>query len=154
MKDVIMHLRRDMEAGPTSSEIVPYKPQEIARPRRPEAPPVVQAAGGNGRFAYDEFFSGIDSPHNERACRNAVDRFLAWYEERGLALNQVRPAHGGDYINTLAKEDGEPASTGRPREQSRASRELHGAQFPRAGWPPASTAIVHPRLRADRSTGR
>lgn len=93
-----------------SSKIVPYKPQEPARPGQPEAPSIVRAAGGNARFAYDEFFSGIDSPHTERAYRNAVHRFLAWCEARGLALNQVRPSDVADYVKTLAKQDGERAS--------------------------------------------
>lgn len=93
-----------------TSEIVPYKPQQIARPGQPEPPAIVQAAGGNARFAYEEFFSGIDSPHTERAYRNAVHRFLAWCDRRGLALSQVRPADLADYIKTLAKENGEPES--------------------------------------------
>lgn len=93
-----------------SSEIVPYKPHEIARPGQPKPPAIIQASGGNARFAYEEFFSGIDSPHTERAYRNAVHRFLAWCDERGLALNQVRPADVGDYIKKLAKENDEPAS--------------------------------------------
>jgi hypothetical protein len=83
----------------------------LARLGQAEAPAIVQAAGGNACFAYDEFFSGIDSPHTERAYRNAVHRFLAWCEERGLALNQVRPSDVGDYIKKLAKETGEPSSS-------------------------------------------
>ena len=73
-------------------------------------PAIVIAAGGNARFAYEEFFSGIDSPHTERAYRNAVHRFLAWCEERGLALHQVKPADVSDYIKKLTKPDGSLAS--------------------------------------------
>ena len=67
-----------------SSEIVPYTPHEIARPGQPEAPAIIQAGGGNARFAYEEFFSGIDSPRTEWAHRNAVRRFLAWCESRRI----------------------------------------------------------------------
>ena len=45
-----------------SNEIVPYQPQEIARPGQPRAPVIVEVAAGNARFAYAQFFSGIDSP--------------------------------------------------------------------------------------------
>ena len=74
-----------------SNEIVPYKPHELARPGQPEALAIIQAGGGDARFAYEDFFSGIGSPHAERAYRNAVHRLLAWCNDRGLALNQVRP---------------------------------------------------------------
>ncbi len=72
-----------------SNEIAPYKPHEIARPGPPEATAIVEGAGGNARFAYEESFSGIDRPHTERAYRNARHRFLAWCEERVSACEQA-----------------------------------------------------------------
>jgi site-specific recombinase XerD len=92
------------------ADIIRVEAKQVAA-RDPDDPPaIVQAAGGNARFAYGEFFSGIDSPHTERAYRNAVHRFLAWCESRGLALNQVKPSDVGEYIKTLSKDDGSPAS--------------------------------------------
>jgi hypothetical protein len=60
-----------------TNDIIRIEARALARPGQPDAPAIVQAAGGNARFAYEEFFSGIDSPHTERAYRNAVHRFLA-----------------------------------------------------------------------------
>src|SRR5262249_39001879 len=49
---------------------------------------------------------GIDSPHTERAYRSAVNRFLSWCDNQGLALARVQPADVSEYIKQLAKKDG------------------------------------------------
>jgi site-specific recombinase XerD len=93
-----------------SSEVLPVRTR-VSTDHSAELPVLVQSAGGNARFAYEEFFSGIDSPHTERAYRHAVHRFLAWCEDRGLALPQVRPADVSEYVKTLKSEEaGEPLS--------------------------------------------
>ena len=43
----------------------------------------------------------IESPHTYRAYRHAVDRFLAWCAERGVALPQISPALLGEYVRKL-----------------------------------------------------
>jgi integrase/recombinase XerD len=66
---------------------------------RPGPPALVIAAGKAAAFAYAEFFGAeIESPHTYRACRAAVDRFLAWCGERSVALTQVSPVVVGEYI--------------------------------------------------------
>lgn len=83
-----------------------------------DMPAVVRFAGGNARFAYEEFFSGIDSSETERAYRNAVKRFLEWCEEKQLALQEIRPTHVSDYIKHLKNlKTDEPAG--------KATRKLH-----------------------------
>lgn len=94
-----------------TKEIVRVEARPVARTEESDAPAIVLAAGGNARFAYEEFFSGIDSPHTERAYRHAVHRFLAWCQDRNIALQQVKPADVGEYIKKLANpETGRPAS--------------------------------------------
>lgn len=65
-------------------------------------PALILEAGGNARFAYDEFFRAtINNPHTRRAYARTVDRFLAWCESRGLQLHNITPGIAGDYINGL-----------------------------------------------------
>lgn len=91
-------------------EIVRCEPQDLHQSELLNLPTVVQDAGAGARFAYGEFFSGIDSPHTERAYRGAVHRFLAWCESRGIALSRVRPTDVSGYIKSLAKHNGEAVS--------------------------------------------
>lgn len=65
-------------------------------------PALISRAGGNARFAYDEFFRAtISNPHTRRAYARTVDRFLSWCEERKLELHNITPGLAGDYINGL-----------------------------------------------------
>jgi integrase/recombinase XerD len=81
-------------------ELVPVEGQEVARAgHRSGAPAIITAAGKAAAFAYAEFFGAeIESLHTYRAYRYAVDQFLAWCGERGLALQRVSPALVGDYV--------------------------------------------------------
>jgi site-specific recombinase XerD len=88
-----------------TTEIIPVRARQVSAPGRGTFPAPIAEAGSNARFAYEEFFAGIDSPHTERAYRQAVHRFLSWCEARSLALKQVMPAHVGEYIKTLGTDD-------------------------------------------------
>jgi hypothetical protein len=81
-------------------ELVPVTAREVARAEDRGGPPaIVTAAGKAAAFAYAEFFGAeIESPHTYRAYRHAVDRFLAWCAEGGIALPQIGPAVVGEYI--------------------------------------------------------
>jgi site-specific recombinase XerD len=80
-------------------EVVPVTGREVVVGERPGPPALVTAAGKAAVFAYAEFFGAeIESPHTYRAYRRAVDRFLAWCEERGVALTQVSPVVVGEYV--------------------------------------------------------
>jgi len=91
-----------------------------------ETPALVIGAGPNARFAYQEFLSGLDSPHTERAYRSAVERFLRHCEALSLGLTQISPGVVSDYIKGLEKQipgrDGE-ATHFEPA--SKPTRKLH-----------------------------
>lgn len=94
-----------------SKEIVTWEQRETVTSDRFEPPAIVREAGGNARFAYDEFFRAeIDNDHTRRAYRHAVNRFLIWTEGRGLALQQISPSVVGEYLRQLTTAKGPPAS--------------------------------------------
>ena len=67
-----------------------------------ELPAVIAEAGGNARYAYEEFFEGlIANEHTRRAYRRAVDRFLAHVNDLGLSLGQVTPKLVRAYLDKL-----------------------------------------------------
>ena len=76
---------------------------EIALRQLPEVvPAIIDRAGGNARFAYDEFFrASINNEHTRRAYARIVGRLLAWCELNGLELLQITPGLAGDYITQL-----------------------------------------------------
>ncbi len=78
----------------------------------PSAPPaIIVSAGGNARFAYQEFFqASIENPHTRRAYRRAVDRLLNWCCDRDVPLSQVTPWLIGEYLGSLTTGDGRPLS--------------------------------------------
>lgn len=109
---------------------LPSKPGNLLPQVRVEPadqlPAVVEAAGGNARFAYEEFLAGIDSPHTARAYRHALNRFLAHVDNLGLELHQVTPKAVSAYLKSLQAEvrgkRGEPA---RFQEASKPMKKLH-----------------------------
>jgi site-specific recombinase XerD len=64
-------------------------------------PAVVEEAGSNARFAYEEFFTSLDSPHTVEAYRRDLHRFLAHVHDLGLSLHQVTPKLVRAYIDNL-----------------------------------------------------
>ncbi len=87
-----------------AGELVPSPDQELALPGQRHAPPaLVTEAGKAAAFAYAEFFGAtIQNPNTYRAYRQAVDTFLAWCEQQGLALAQVSPMLVSAYIRELS----------------------------------------------------
>jgi len=67
-------------------------------------PDIVRRAGQAAVFAAEEFFYGaIRNEHTRTAYRRAVDRFLAWCEQRGLELPRIAPGDVGQYFDGLRK---------------------------------------------------
>ena len=64
-------------------------------------PAVVEEAGANARYAYEEFFTELDSPHTITAYRRDLHRFLDHVHALGLALPQVTPKLVRAYIDHL-----------------------------------------------------
>jgi integrase/recombinase XerD len=65
-------------------------------------PSLVLQAGGNARFAWDEWFSAeLRNPHTRRAYGHAVRQFLCWCEARTLALRDITPGTVGEYYDAL-----------------------------------------------------
>lgn len=68
-------------------------------------PDIVHRAGKAAVFAAEEFFYGAIRNDNTRtAYRRAVDRFLAWCEQRGLELARIAPRDVGQYLDGLRKD--------------------------------------------------
>lgn len=89
-------------------------------------PVLVIEAGQNARFAYEEFFAGLDSENTARAYRRAVHRFLAVCERAGTPLHRVTPGMVSEYIKNLQTEP--RAAFGQsfqPRPASKPTRKLH-----------------------------
>ncbi len=86
-----------------STALVPASGGELGSVRgKTGMPPMIIEAGQSAAFAYEEFFRAeVESDHTYRAYRRAVDRFLAWCEERGCSLREVSPALVGDYLRDL-----------------------------------------------------
>lgn len=89
-------------------------------------PAGVLEAGPNARYAYEEFFAGIDSEHTARAYRHAVHRFLAHCNEHRVPLRQVTPAFIGEYVKAFAADvkvqEGEQPKS---KPASKPTRKLH-----------------------------
>lgn len=84
-------------------------------------PAIVTEAGPNARFAYEEFFAGLNSAHTMKSYRRAMHRFLSHCERLSLALHQVSPRVVADYIQRLDNQSSKNA--GRPL--SKPSRKVH-----------------------------
>jgi len=66
-------------------------------------PRMVEQAGGNARFAWDELFSAeLRNPHTRRAYLHAVRQFLYWCELHELALREITPGCVGTYYDELS----------------------------------------------------
>jgi integrase/recombinase XerD len=91
-----------------------------------QLPAVIEAAGGNAHFAYEEFLAGIDSPHTARAYRHALNRFLAHVDDLGLELQQVGPKVVSAYLKNLQAEvRGKKDEPRRFQEASKPMKKLH-----------------------------
>ncbi len=67
-------------------------------------PDIVRRAGQAAVFAAEEFFYGaIRNEYTRTAYRRAVDRFLAWCDERGLELPRIEPGDVSQYFEGLRK---------------------------------------------------
>lgn len=63
-------------------------------------PAIIADVGAAGRFAWDEFFRGrLRNSHTRIAYGHAVQKFLAWCEEKGIALPRVTPGMVGEYFD-------------------------------------------------------
>jgi integrase/recombinase XerD len=76
------------------------------------APAIVRDAGPHAEYAYADFFKAkIGNANTRKAYKRAMDRFLGWCRERGLALRQVTSFLVGDYLeHHLVDKDGHPLS--------------------------------------------
>jgi site-specific recombinase XerD len=62
-------------------------------------PSLIADLGEDASWRYAEFFSAnISNPNTRRAYARACLRFLAWCDERGLTLTQIRPHDVATYI--------------------------------------------------------
>jgi integrase/recombinase XerD len=72
-------------------------------------PAIIDAAGSNARFAYEEFLFGEVSNANTRlAYRHAIHKFLAWADDLGVELKAVSPKMVRSYLERLRVDEGTP----------------------------------------------
>lgn len=68
-------------------------------------PAVIANAGDDAARRFVEFFTAeIRNPHTRDAYARAVARFLAWAEDRGLALGELSPVAVAAYVEALGRE--------------------------------------------------
>ena len=88
-------------------------------------PLVLEAAGPNARFAYEEFLSEL-AENSLIAYRRALYRFFAHLEDQGLELRDVGPKHVRSYIQglqaTIRTKRGEEPRT---KPASKPTKKLH-----------------------------
>src|SRR5512135_2427414 len=66
------------------------------------APAIVKAAGRSAEFAWEEFFQAeIANAYTRKNYLHAVQRFLAWVEDRGRELPRITPGDVGEYLQGL-----------------------------------------------------
>jgi integrase/recombinase XerD len=83
---------------------------ESAEPGGPFLPPTIARAGEPAARRFVEFFTAeIRNPHTRRAYAAATGRFLAWCEERGLALERLEPFLVAAYVEQLGRELSPPS---------------------------------------------
>jgi len=73
-------------------------------------PLLIADAGEQASWRYVEFFTAnIRNTNTRRAYARVCSNFLAWAEERGLALKQIRPHDAGAYIEMLQETTAAPS---------------------------------------------
>lgn len=73
-------------------------------------PALIADLGEQASWRYVEFFAAnIRNANTRRAYARASCRFLAWAEERGLALTQLRPHDVASYVEALQAEATAPS---------------------------------------------
>jgi site-specific recombinase XerD len=73
-------------------------------------PALIADLGEQASWRYVEFFTAnIRNVNTRRAYARAACRFLAWAEERGLALTQLRPHDVASYVEALQAEAAAPS---------------------------------------------
>lgn len=73
-------------------------------------PLLIADAGEQASWRYVEFFTAnIRNPNTRRAYARACSNFLAWCEERGLTLTQIRPHDVGAHIEELQETAAAPS---------------------------------------------
>ena len=100
-------------------------------------PPVILDAGQYATFGYVEFFSAtIRNPNTTKAYRRAVDRFLAWCEDRGLEFREVSSAVIAEYLDEhLVKANGQPLANPSKKLHLAALKHFYDIQERRHGVP-------------------
>jgi hypothetical protein len=70
-------------------------------------PALIADQGDAAGWRYIEFFTAnISSPHTRRAYLRACGRLFAWCEQRGLALDAIRPFDVAAWVNELQQNHG------------------------------------------------
>lgn len=143
---------------PVSPDALPVSNDELAKLLRNFEPPAIVAdAGSFATYAYAEFFSAqIRNPNTRKAYRRAVDRFLAWYDDRHLRFQEISSPVISEYLDHhLVKDSGQPLSTPSIKLHLAALKHFYDAQERRHGvlFNPA-TAVRGPAYKVTKGKTR
>lgn len=109
-----------------SRDIVQHRGNALSQRHGESIPAVIMESGPNARYAYDEFFAGLDSSHTARAYRHAVHRFLAFCEQSRTPIERVTPSMIAVYIKDLKAQVKVPLGcAAKHRPASKPTRKLH-----------------------------
>lgn len=109
-----------------SRDIVRHRGSAPSLKHEQSIPAAIRTSGANARYAYEEFFAGLDSPHTARAYRRAVHRFLAWCEQLETPIGRVTPGIVADYLKGLkAESKARHGESPKLRPASKPTRKLH-----------------------------
>lgn len=99
------------DAGlPGRALVAPAVSLPAAFPSSAVIPAIVARLGDGASWRYAEFFAAhIRNPNTRRAYARACGRFLAWCEQRGLALAGIRPFDVGAYVEALGRQVSAPS---------------------------------------------
>jgi site-specific recombinase XerD len=91
-------------------EMPPEGRRDLAKRDAIVLPAVVAAAGERASERFVEFFTAsIRNPNTRKAYARAVERFMAWVEDRGLTLEQIRPVVVAAYVEQLQRDLAAPS---------------------------------------------
>ena len=123
-----------------------------------QPPRLVKEGGRWATYAYLEFFTAsLRSENTRKSYRRAVDRFLCWCHDRGLAWSDVSSPVVSEYIRNhlFHGKTGKPLDTQTKKQHLAALRHFYDVQERRHGvlFNPAA-AVRGPRHRAEKGKTR
>ena len=88
-----------------SKAVVAQVAQQMLQPTS-KCPTLVEAAGPSAKFAWEEFVYGkLRNTSTRKNYQHAINRFLAFCEERNRQLTSIMPRDVGEYLDSVPHSD-------------------------------------------------